>query len=112
MNKNGDKRKPTKQMVEAMILAKLYKDGLFVIDEKKKTAKVDLRQGTIVKRYKEESYDDIKDIMQRTVKGLKMQGYTVKVRWLDGLSVNYDEKLEEIEDIIKDTLNMKKDEPK
>jgi len=112
MNENGDKRKPTKQMVEAMILAKLYKDGLFVVDEKKKTAKVDLRQSIIVERYKEESYENIKDIMQRTIKGLKMQGYKVKVRWLDGLALDYDEKLEEIEDIIEDTLNMKRDESK
>lgn len=112
MNKNGDKRKPTKQMMEAIILAKLYKDGLFVVDEKKKIAKVDLRQSIIVERYTEESYEDIKDIMQRTIKGLKLQGYKVKVRWLDGLSVDYDEKLEEIEDIIEDTLNMKRDEPK
>ena len=84
--KNGDERKPTKQMMEAMILAKLYKDGFFVINRKKKTAKVDLRRGKIVKRYKEESYDDIKGIMERTIRGLEMSGYKVRTLWLEGIS--------------------------
>jgi len=100
-----DKRKPTKQMAEALILAKLYKDGLFIVDEAEKKVTVDLRQGEIVKRYQEESYDDIKDIMERTVKGLKLAGYNVKVRWLDGVSDESLDKDNEVQDIIEDLLD-------
>ncbi len=101
----ADKRKATKQMAEAIILAKLWKDGFFLVDEKNKKVKVDLRQGEIIDRYKEESYDDIKSIMERTIKGLKMQGYDVKVRWLDGVSDESLDKVDEVQDIIRDLLD-------
>ncbi len=84
-----EKRSVNKQMAESLILARLHKDGFFIFDEEKKTVEVDMRWGHITKLYKEGSYDDIRDIMQRTVKGLEMAGYQVTVRCLDevGLGV-------------------------
>lgn len=77
------KRTLTKQMAEKMILAKLYRDGLFKVDDEKKTAEIDARRGVLVDLYQEESYEEIKDILNRTANGLKQAGYDVKIRWLD-----------------------------
>lgn len=90
------------QMAEAMILSKLYRDGLFLVDEEKKTVKVDMRRSRIVELYKEDSYDDVKDIMDRTVKGLKLAGYAVMVRWLEleGMSSESIANVEKIQEIL------------
>jgi len=74
------KRTMNKQMAESIILAKLYKDGFILVDEKNKKAVVDMRRGKLVKRYKESSYDDIVSILERTAKGLKMAGYEITVK--------------------------------
>jgi len=108
------KRSMNKQMAESLILARLYKDGFFIFDEEKKTVEVDMRWGHIIKFYKEGSYNDIRDIMQRTVKGLEMAGYQVTVRCLDdsemkdGLGRIVDDatedKLAEIQSVVTDII--------
>jgi len=88
MAEDKKKRPMNTQMAEAMILSKLYRDGFFVVDEEAKTVMVEMRKDKIVERYKDSSYEDIKSIIERTAKGLKLAGYEVKVRWLseDSLS--------------------------
>ena len=81
-----DSRKPTQKMKEAIILAKLYKDGFLVVDQEAKTAEIDMRKSRIVELYTEESYDDVKSILKRTADGLDTLGYEVKLRYLDGLT--------------------------
>ena len=95
-----DKRQINKQMAEAMILAKLYEDGFFIMDEEAKTVKVEMRRSEIVKRYKESSYADIRSIVERTVVGLKQAGYAVTVRWLDGASKGSQDKVDEIQQVV------------
>ena len=97
MSKDKRKRPMNQQMAEAMILSRLYKDGFFVVDEEAKTVKVEMRRDKIVKLYKDSSYKDIRDIVERTVKGLKLAGYEVTVRWLSGASMSSQDKLEEIQ---------------
>lgn len=83
---NEKKRTMTKMVAEGLILAKLYKDGLFIVDETKRMVKVDARRSRLVKLYQESSYADIKSVIDRTVEGLRMAGYIVSVQWLDGMS--------------------------
>jgi hypothetical protein len=71
-----------KEMMEKVILAKLYNDGIFVVDEKEKKVVVDSRLSTLTK-YGEKSYTDIKSIIDRTVAGLKLAGYSVSVKVLE-----------------------------
>ena len=101
MAEDKKKRPMNKQMAEAMILSKLYRDGLFLVDEESRIVKVDMRRSRIVELYKEDSYDDVKDIMDRTVRGLKLAGYEVKARWLEleGMSSGSIAKIEEIQNI-------------
>jgi hypothetical protein len=75
-------RKPSKQVAESLIVAKLYEDRLIVVDEDKKWVGVDVRHSTIEAHYGESgtTYDDIKDIVTRMVRGLEMAGYKVEVR--------------------------------
>ena len=79
------KKRANIRMSSAIILAKLYKDGFFVMDEAKRTVEIDMRRSRIVKMYKGESYDDIILIMNRTAYGLDKAGYTVKKKYLDGI---------------------------
>jgi hypothetical protein len=80
---SGKGKKANRGMVEAIILSKLYKDGFFIVDEKKKRVVIDVRKSRIVEMYKESSYRDIRGIMERTGKGMKLNGYKVKLRWLE-----------------------------
>jgi len=73
------KQSINKQMAERIILAKLYKDKVIIVDTANKKVTIDARKGELVKRYNEESYDDIMSILERTSTGLGMQGYDVKV---------------------------------
>jgi len=112
MSEDNDKRPMTKQMAEAMILTRLYKDGLFIVDEEKKTADINMRRSRLVELYTEESYDDIRSIMLRTMKGLRTAGYKVTARWLDAEGVSSEanvtygetelEKLQKVVDLLAD----------
>lgn len=97
MGGNG-KRTLNKQMAESMILAKLYKDGFLLVDEKNKKATVDMRKGEIIERYKESSYDDIKSILERTAAGLRTLGYHVKIRYLEGVSPEFEKTIDAIQE--------------
>lgn len=77
------KRSVSKTMAETLILAKLYKDKIIVVDTAHKKVTIDARRGMLIKRYQKESYEDIKSILDRTAKGLGIQGYDVKVTRLE-----------------------------
>lgn len=82
-NGRGKSKTATREMMETVILAKLHGDGLIVVDEGEKTATLDCRRDVIVSRYEESSYDDIRDIMEKTAKGLRLGGYEATVKYLD-----------------------------
>lgn len=84
-DKPGLGSKATRDMLESIILTKLHGDGFIKVDEDAKTAVLDCRRGVISDRYEESSYDDIRDIMERTAKGLKLAGYSVRVDYLEGV---------------------------
>jgi hypothetical protein len=94
------KRTVNKQMAESIILAKLYKDGFILVNEKTKKVSVDMRKGEIVKHYKESSYEDVLSILERTVVGLKMADYKVKTRRIEGISPESEEKLDLIQTVL------------
>jgi hypothetical protein len=73
----------TKAVAEGLILSKLYRDGIFTIDEKAKTVEVESRKSVLEERYTSESYSDVFDIIKWTSAGLRQQGYTVTVHVLE-----------------------------
>jgi len=93
------KRSVSKKMAETMILAKLYKDGVIVVDTAHKKVTIDARRGELIQRYQKESYEDIKSILDRTAIGLGIQGYDVKVIRLELVEATLAE-AEALEDIV------------
>lgn len=91
------KRTMNKQMAESIILAKLYKDGFIVMDEEHKKAIISMKKSKIIKHYKKSSYEDVRSILERTVKGLRMAGYEVKVRSLEGISPELEKTFDQIQ---------------
>lgn len=79
----SEEKTPTREMMEKIILTKLYRDGLIEVDAEIETAKIDARRAELVHRYGEESYDTIENILSRTAEGLKLAGYEVTVRRLE-----------------------------
>lgn len=75
-----------RDVMEGLILSKLYKDGLFVVDEEAKTVTVDARKNHIGEMYGEESYTDVMSVIDKTASGLKINGYTVTVKRIDIVS--------------------------
>ena len=75
---------PDREAAEKMILAKLYADRVIRVDVIAKKVVMDMRKSILVEAYKEESYDDIISILNRTKAGLIKQGYEVNARWLEG----------------------------
>lgn len=78
-----EKLTATREMMESIILVKLFKDGFIKVDDSTKTAELDCRKPVISERYEEASYEDIRSIMERCATGLRMEGYQAKVKYLD-----------------------------
>lgn len=69
------KKNMNREVMEGLILSKLYKDGFFVVDEETKKVLVDARKNHIEDLYGADSYEDVIGIINKTAKGLALNGY-------------------------------------
>jgi len=65
-----------REVMERLILSKLYQDKFIVVDEESKKITVDF-SCRIAKMYTESSVKDIRDILTRVSRGMQLAGYTV-----------------------------------
>lgn len=70
-------------VMEGLILSKLYRDGFMTVDEENKSAEFDCRKDALSKKYGEDSFEDIRSIIERTSEGMESFGYSVRVRYID-----------------------------
>jgi len=77
------KKNITRDVAEGLILSSLNRDGIFVLDTKAKTVTVDARRNHLIELYKEESYEDVIGIINKTIRGLESTGFTVTVKRLE-----------------------------
>jgi hypothetical protein len=84
---DSDPRNNNQKIKESMIVAKLYKDGIIwqEMESSGMVIYVDIRKGNLIEKYKEESYEDLKGILDRLIIGILLNKGRIKIKQFENI---------------------------